>query len=115
MKRILALFLVVCGVIAAPAAAGAVDIEATPMEQNTPAAPEKEKQDLTIGPRDLQKEKPRGVWVNFLVGEKASVGCGLSIYSRDSDVQSRQRWNSGIYDTGGTQVEGCVGFKYQFK
>lgn len=115
MKCSLVFLLLIISAVAGAGVAAGVDMQPTPAGQNASSVPEKKKQDLTIGPRDLQKEAPRGLWFNFPTGDNTSVGCGLSVFSRDTEVQNRQKWRGGISDPGATQVEGCVGFRYQFK
>ncbi len=108
-------FLLLCGLISVPGIAGAVDIQAAPVEQNKPSSPEMDKQNFNIGQRDSQKEKPHGVWLNFYENKKLSIGCGITLLPRESLLHGSQSGNSGGpgLDTG--KVQGCLGLKYSFR
>jgi hypothetical protein len=99
----------------APDTSGAVDIQAAPVDQTKPSSPEKDKQNYNIGPREPQKEKPLGVWVDFFQSKKMSVGCGLSLQPKESLLHSGQSGTSAGLSLGADTVRGCVGFKYSFR
>ncbi len=113
MKSIEA-FLICCSFMSVPGIAGAVDIQAAPapFEANKPSSPQMDKQNFNVGPRDSQKEKALGVWLNFYENKKLSVGCGLSLVPQVSLLRSGQSGNnSGL---GSENVRGCFGIKYSF-
>jgi hypothetical protein len=115
MKGKIGLLLIFCSLILGGVIAQAVDIQTAPMEQKDTSSSETKKQYRNIGPRDPEKEKPLGVWVDFFLDKNMAVGCGLSVNSYDSNLLNGQNRNSGRFGLGDKQVEGCVGLKFLFK
>lgn len=115
MKKIRVTLLLLCGIICGPEVAGAVDIQAAPVVKDKPSSPEIEKQNFNVGPRDSQKEKSPGVWLNFFKTKEMSVGCGVSLLPRESLLPNAQRGNNGVSGLSADKVQGCVGFKYSFR
>jgi len=112
-KRTAFLLLFFC-IISVPDIAGAVDIQAAPIEQDKLSSPERDKQNYNIGPKEPQKEKSHGVWLNFYQNKKMSIGCGVSLLPQESLSHSGQSGNSDGLGLGAEKVQGCVGFKYSF-
>jgi hypothetical protein len=108
-KRTVVLFLL-CWLVSGPHIAGAVDIQAAPIEQNKPSSPEMDKQNFNVGPRESQKEKPHGVWLNFYENKKMSIGCGISLLPKESLLHDGQ----GGMGLGAEKVQGRLGIKYSF-
>ena len=92
---------------------GAVDIQTAPIEQNKPTSTERDKQNYNIGPREPEKEKPLGVWLDFYQNKKMSIGCGVSLLHHESLLRSGQSGSS--VGLGSGKVQGCFGFKYSFR
>jgi hypothetical protein len=112
MKSKIVLLIILFIIFIGAGLAGAVDIKTSPMKQNIPAMPDKDKEYFNIGQKDPQKEKPSGVWVDFFLEKNTAVGCGLSV---NAPTSNSQNGNRGILGFGATQIEGCVGFKFMFK
>ena len=110
-----AVLLILCCLMSVPDTTGAVDIQAAPIDQDKPSSPEKDKQNYNIGPREPQKEKPLGVWLNFYQSKKMSIGCGLSLQPQESLLHSGQSGTSVGLGLDAEKVKGCVGFKYSFR
>ncbi len=113
MKSI-GVFLLCCSFMSVPGNARAVDIQAAPapFELNKPSSPQMDRQNFNVGPRDSQKEKGQGVWLNFYENKKLSVGCGISLVPQASLLHNGQSGNSS--GLGPEKVQGCFGFKYSF-
>jgi hypothetical protein len=115
MKYKIGLLFIICCLLPGGGIAQAVEIQTAPIEQKDTTSSETNKQHRNIGPRDPEKDKPMGVWVDFYLEKNMAVGCGLSLNSYDSSLQNGQSGNSGKLGLGDKQVEGCVGLKFLFK
>ena len=94
--------------------AGAVDIQTAPADRNSPSPPTGDKQSVSIGPRDTEKEKPHGMAVNVFVNKNVAVNSSVSVLSPEPSVQPGQNGNSRGFGLSASQLGGTVGLKVFF-
>ncbi len=113
MKSKIWLLLAFCSLTVNVGIARAVDIRTAPVEQNSVSSSEENKQSVTIGPRDPEKDKARGVGVNIFLKKNVALTSSVSLLPPVQSMQP-QGANSGDLSLNAAQVGGAVGFKMLF-
>lgn len=113
MKSKLLLLSLFCSLTIGAGIANAVNIETAPIEQNSISS-SGNKLSTTIGPRDPEKDKSRGVGVDFFLNKKLAVSSSVSVLTPAPNLQTGQIVNSGGLGLNASQVGGTVGIKMFF-
>lgn len=114
MKSKLLLLLVFYSLTIGAGIARAVDIQTAPVDRNSTSSLAGDKQSVSIGPRDPEKEKPRGVGVNVFVNKNVSVNSSVAVLSPEPYVQPGQIGNDRGFGLSTSQIGGTVGLKVFF-
>jgi len=114
MKTILWLLCLGYTLTVGAAIAGAVEIQAAPVEQDGAAAIAAKKQSANIGPRDPEKEKAHGVGVDVFLSKKLAVCSSVSLLAPEPYLQTVQTGTGEGVGLNPSQLGGAVGLKVIF-